>query len=800
MSRPGGGRQTVADPVAEADLAPPGPSTHTVDLHAGWRAWKQICLRSAGFPVSDLDRLASPALCSMDDSLAQLEAAAEQAPEHAVGELEQARTAMAALHAAEEARLSGELVDIASRPRFREAMLWQNRSAAEIVLPRLARADRPRNRKRRVHERLLASYVQRYCAKNDTIGFFGPRCWASIDASIQTLEVEPGASLIARRSVLFENWALDRIARTLSRDPQLRRVLRPVVAGDVRVDSIGAARHGMAVPSMSELEGRALRLCTGDTTAAGIARRLCADGVASSAEEVFTAFGSLATRGLIVYSIGFRADRPGPERRIRSHLRELEPCLARDAALAKLTSIEAARDDVASAAGDPDRLATALERFEQRFRDVTGSSPQRRAGQTYAGRTPLYEEAIRDVRCRVGREIMDRLGRPLALQLQSARWYTHEVAARCRAEMDRVFDDMIGATGGSTVGYLPFCERVAHLFDVGGRAPIFEEVTALLQHKWRSVLGPLPAESRVELVSDALAARAADEFRAPGPGWRAARYHAPDVMIAAHSADELQRGRYQIVLGEIHAARNTLLTPSALSLCDDVARIHAATRADLPEAGLVPMMAPGSDRSSLVPFRHDHELDLGTGPGEAGMVRAADVAVCRRDSRLVLQLPGGEQWFDALDSFYRSLAFLSLTWFKPFGRAPHLPRIVIDGVVVHRESWSFEPEQLPAFATMERVDRFRQVRRWAEHHGIGRRTFYRIDGELKPLYLDLDSPTFVELFCKHLRAGRRVSVSEMFPTPDQCWLADADGNRYTCELRIPVVDPIGAPTTGVPCG
>ena len=45
---------------------------------------------------------------------------------------------------------------------------------------------------------------------------------------------------------------------------------------------------------------------------------------------------------------------------------------------------------------------------------------------------------------------------------------------------------------------------------------------------------------------------------------------------------------------------------------------------------------------------------------------------------------------------------------------------------------------------------------------------------------------------RDIRSGMTDSefvVSEMLPTPDQLWLQNAQGERYTSELRIVAVDP-----------
>ncbi|GFJ87489.1 hypothetical protein [Phytohabitans rumicis] len=65
-------------------------------------------------------------------------------------------------------------------------------------------------------------------------------------------------------------------------------------------------------------------------------------------------------------------------------------------------------------------------------------------------------------------------------------------------------------------------------------------------------------------------------------------------------------------------------------------------------------------------------------------------------------------------------------------------------------------------------------------------------GEPKPLYLDLDSPILVGLFATTVRrpggAAVRATISEMLPAPDQLWLRDAEGRRYTSELRLAAVE------------
>jgi hypothetical protein len=88
-------------------------------------------------------------------------------------------------------------------------------------------------------------------------------------------------------------------------------------------------------------------------------------------------------------------------------------------------------------------------------------------------------------------------------------------------------------------------------------------------------------------------------------------------------------------------------------------------------------------------------------------------------------------------------------------------------------------------------ERYLQAGRWMRRHGLPRFVFVRVPVEVKPFYLDFESPIYVEIFIKMIRRmlasdskQGRVTLIEMLPTPEQVWLPDADGRTYTSELRI----------------
>ena len=179
---------------AEAQ-APKNPVSHLIPLDGtAWSVWREVALRSAGFP-------AEMVLAICDEALAR-SADLDGRPDDDESPYE-------STYAQATARLSSAIIATAADPAFREAVTWQNPSMAEIALG--ASLSPARRSKDRYREVMIASYLQRYCLKNDTIGFYGPVGWASVTPEGAGLEVAPGGRLLARQTAAFGGGAMDQI-------------------------------------------------------------------------------------------------------------------------------------------------------------------------------------------------------------------------------------------------------------------------------------------------------------------------------------------------------------------------------------------------------------------------------------------------------------------------------------------------------------------------------------------------------------------------------------------------------------
>jgi len=816
----------------------------SLPLGDGWELWGDLELRGAGFPADWLLRLGAPAaaaaaeralaaereLGEVRDALARaLEEARERAAAserpalgRALGRLRKGQTVAladghpagaaaarwnaalarasaarheaAAAHAEATREISAALRDVAADRRFREALAWQNRHALRTgVDPLLRMPPGASNSSARQKEQLIAGYLQRYCAKNDRIGFFGPQGWGALAAQGPAISVRPGPSLLARRVVRLEGWAIDALGDRLSEDGELRAAVAPRRMPTIRLE--GQTLHH-PIERVSELPleyARLLAACDGEASARRIAAALASDPELdlSGEEEVLDMLAELADRRLVIWRLDPPTSGGRPEDLLRAEIERVDPGPWRERALSALGELEAARDRVAQAAGDPDRLERALDDLDGTFERLTGSAASREHGRTYAGRTVAFEMCQRDVELVVGPDLWQRAAGPLRLLLLSARWFTHEIAARYRAALREVHR-RLRAGRGDAVEYLTMAAELPALFP-GGDQPgsIVRQVVTEMQARWRELLGVRGNERVVRRSAAELEPAVAASFPAPGPGWPAARHQSIDLLVAAASAADAAGGDLQVVLGEIHPGMNVLLIPD-LPHPDPPALFERRDR----EIG-APCVAPVWSRARThVDYYSQSRIDLDLEGSTARSWRpreqvlaAAELLVEERGDTLWVRTRDGRVCFEVIAFLEHHLIAESHQQFRLLGGAPHLPRVEVDGVVLARERWAPAPGEVAFASAGSAAERFAGARAWAARLGLPRFVFLRTAEEIKPTYVDLESPIYVELAAKAIRRASSMSISEMVPSFDRIWLPDADGRRYTSEIRIVAVDP-----------
>ncbi len=767
---------------------------HRVGLAGtSWSVWRDACLRSAGFAADMVLALCDEPLARAADLAAAGPAgrpAYDQAYEQAAG------------------RLSRAIAGTYAGPRFREALTWQNPGLAQFLHDHDKGPDAPRRSKQRQRELVIASYLQRYCLKNDTIGFYGPVGWAAVTPAAAGLAVTPGEQLLARRTTYFEVWAIDKIAAEIARHGRAAGWLRPRRTRSVFLAGNVLHRPHRTPVTLTAAELQILHACDGRRTISGVLGTADRPG----ASAVLT---RLAELGAV------RLDLEGPmharpEQQLRDKLELITDPAARAAALAPVDQLTAARDAVAATDGDPEELRQALADLAGTFEQITGAASTRKAGQNYAGRTLVYQDAVRDVQVTVGRAVTRALAAPLGLVLDSARWLVSDITDRYRTLFTELHDRETTRARGAPVPLPRLLTMAAPHWDTGSRGDLATASMAELQRRWQQVLGPPSSPSRHQVSADEIAGRAAGCFPPRPAPWSGARQHSPDIMIAAASPADVDRGDFLLVLGEIHLTVNTLESRFFVEQHPDPARLIAAEQADRGPQRIVPIEA--KDYPNVTSRTSPPPALLGPGlrywsaaatdsidpPESETVMPGAAMTVSRRGGELVVQvLPDGAE-LDFFEVIGDLMSGVMVDAFQPAAPAVHRPRITIDRFVLCREQWAFPVEDSAWAFAKDEQERFCLARRWRQQHSLPERVFYRVPVELKPAAADFRSIVLVNLLAKHIRqtkdAGHtHYTVTEMLPDLDQLWLTDCHGHHYSSELRMVAYDSLTERTADERC-
>jgi hypothetical protein len=614
-----------------------------VPLAGEWAIWRDFAVRSAGFPVSGLD-----AFGPGDES--------------------------------------GRLRGVAQDPLFREAVTWQNPAAFDNAVAKVAVGSPTKPSQARQRDEAVASYWQRYCAKNDTIGFFGPLAWGRIADDEPRLEVLSGA-LERERAVHLEAWGVQALAET--------------------IDS-------------------GLRIAAG----------------------------------------------PRPERDLRSALEAHADSDVRRRGLAALDRLEAARDEVAAA--PPESLRKSLARLDATFVDLTSRDPVRNHGRAYGARTLVYVDCMRDLEVTLGSTFVSDVSPALQALFEASRWYCGRVNAIGRS----VIEQSLPAGGRG-----PFGSVLGRVMKTLMQLPVeLIDVNAELQHRLATLLADPDSRS--------LTSRAVTAFADHEPAWRTAAFHSVDLQLAARDEAAANAGDYSAVVGDLHPGANPLVqglfahrhpNPNAM-----LAQVAAAIGPAIPF--LLPPYAPGLGVEARgMPVSAEDDVHIAVMPDtRARAPRRTWLAnellvdgddVVDRSGQLRIPL---------LDAFGIAVFVAGVRAFELLPDADHAPRLTVGRVVVRRESWSVPARDIPSHPA--------DIPAFARDRGMPRRLFAKSPLERKPMYLDTDSPTLARVLCRHTRraaaeaAAQRIRFTEMLPAPEQCWLADPEGNRYVSELRLVAVD------------
>jgi len=646
------------------------------------------------------------------------------------------------LHQAADDAACGALAAQVRKPEVQEAVFLSNPDVyRNMLLPYLIRRG-PLNARWRRTRRQLYGYLQRFCAKSETVSFFGPMAYGY---------VRPGDGVAVRRDrprrreVFLSAWAARELAAAIAADRRLRTVLpfrRTGLPPDDKADEgiVAAAGDGAALPEIARATGGGIR-------------------------ETAVALSRLVARGAVEFGVAPAPDDAYPLQSMLSSLSELRSPSAAAHWIGVLSRVKYLLARLRDAPF-PERIPLIGE-LESVFTDATGRPARRGAGAVYADRAVFFEECSSPFEVIVGERVARRWQREITAALELSA--TH--GARAQAEARRLVGTAIPR--GSAMTLQEYAERLAPRFGADG-----SNFTA-------GYVPTYPAGAAGAQVRELLDAAG----QLPGD-----RYALVDICLAA--ADPRDLGEAPVVFSRCH---HHLLTDGWLAaMAGDRHEFGAAAAAWVKaHPGLVAVDTGRRNKGyyrfpgTRIALRAPSHADV------AGVLRPEQVTVARDDSGLRLTAGDGTELtlYLPLSDYvtHPPLAALSdpqvthAVFDGPGGEGQggggQTPAVYAGSALYQRRRLTITPDTLSGLPPAARFLALRRLHRGA---GTGRFIFCRSDTERKPYLIDLESVLAADLIAHVAGHAATLTAEEMAPDPGQLWLRDTDGNRYACELRMQV--------------
>jgi hypothetical protein len=646
----------------------------------------------------------------------------------------------------------------------------------------------PRNKSSRAHERHLLLYLQRVAAKNDSLSAFGPEGWGTFSGGPRDLGFSPAPGIAARETFL-ERWTAHGVAQALNADPEIRVELAPRLNPNGRVaDSHFVFTDTGESVELDDATSQALQRIDSRTPAHAL-------GLDPAVLE------RLAEQKLIRWEVEVPALEPHAFDVLLADVGAWRDTPIRSRWLDRLQPIAALPQQFAGTEETEARIRI-IEEADERLQRL-GAVPKTGTRFLYSAANPIGEECFRECGFTIGEDLVAEVAQEAAPWIDLWRDSYAFIATRVSAGLRGLLEKVPTRDGAVPLpAFLRFCEQLRMPLTgpalVGLAHQAFQEVKAAFREQFRQ----RPDAEEWELTADDCHfVRRNFEY----PKFDEYTYPSADMQISATSAAAVGRGEYQWVLAELHPPV-ALLHHGFYWACPDkkaLGRALASTAKgrptfhfgffaiDFTATTAVRVLDALPDLASFVAAQRGNPRWRIIPPAEV------EVFVGETTGDVGLRLRQNREY---LGSFAR--AWVIPLGFHPFlfGRPSHTPRLRCGKVIVQRESWTVRLEEMPAgnYTGVSRnlvaaVERLRASKGWPRYiyirpseQALRRSGAEGRDKDTKPVFIDLESYLFLEVFHGWLTKAGELEVTEMLPDPEHLLWAEADGRR-TFELRTQIV-------------
>lgn len=581
----------------------------------------------------------------------------------------------------------------------------------------------PRNAAVRKREQHLLLYLQRVAAKDDTFSEFGPVGWGSIGKNVFGVTLQPEPG-IASRDAFMERWTAHAIAAVINADHE-------------------NSKPTLEVPA---LEPHAMEVLLDD-------------------------------------------------------IRNWTPSPAREKWLSILQPLAELPQKFMLASETSERQAIMQEANSRLASLGATRRPTDRA--LYSAANPIAEECFRECHFEIGDGLIDEVAVQAEPWIDLWRDSYAFIASRVNAGLRDIMEKAGAKSGVMPLpAFMQACEAANLSLTGPGLVALsvmaFQEVKAALRKR----LQPHVDLSEYELTAeDCHVVRNNFDY----PKFDEYTYPSADLQLAATSPEAIDRGDYQWILAELHPPP-ALLHHFAYWHCPDKPTLNDALAkgtAGKPNFHFGFFAADFTAHTAVRLFDALPELSNFVAPQRANPKWKR---ISPEDAEVYIDQPSGDVCVRKIDN-QEHLGSFARAWVIPlgfhpfqFGIAPHTPRLRCGKVVVQRQNWTVKADELiPGNYTGVSTDLVLAVEKLRAEKHLPRFVYIRPteqalrrsgaegrDKDTKPVFVDLESYLFLEIFHRWLVKAGEIEVTEMLPDPEHLFWKESDGRR-SFELRTLIV-------------
>ena len=645
-----------------------------------------------------------------------------------------------------------------------------------------------RNNRAAQRERHLLLYLQRIAGKNDTFSEFGPSSWGTLSQEIRGINF-PSEREERKREVFLERWIAHAAAVALNADREVRTEIPPRLNPNGRIEDqkFTFADSGKVI-SLDAQTLAVLSRCSGQIPAHSL-------GVAAEELE------RLVLNDILRWEMEVTSLEPHAFTVLVDDVSNWRAGPIRDRWLRVLRPISETAEKFAMEKDTSSRIQIMRQAREQ----ISELGVARKASDRslYSAGNPIGEECFKETGCAISETLTAQFVADAEPWIDFWRDCYAFVAGRVATGLREFLETAPMQNGAvSLPAFLRHCATQRMPLTGHGLVALahvaFQEVKAGF-HKQLSSRPDAPewqlTVDDCHFVRNNFEYAKFDEYT----------YPSADLQISATSMEDVAHGNYEWILGELHPPPALLHHCFYWSCPDKVALSQALAStvfqrpnfhfglfaADFTSHTTIRIMEALPDLTNFVAAERGKPQWRTVPPAEVEVYaddQTGDVCLRKRASR------------EYLGSFARS--WVIPLGFHPFqfGRAPHMPRLLCGKVIVQRRAWTVTEGELGGgyFTGISRdlvlaVERMRAARNLPRfvyirptEQALRRSGAEGRDKDTKPVFIDLESYLFLEIFHRWLTKAGELEITEMLPDPDHLLWKEADGRR-TFELRTLIV-------------